>query len=63
MMFIKDQQDKPNCSYQAHVWFKNHSHQCACFMTKKAAELWAKVLHKRIVTADVLKELRNPARQ
>ncbi|ATX81699.1 hypothetical protein Ga0123462_0829 [Mariprofundus ferrinatatus] len=58
MVFIKDQQENKDCHYQAHVWFSNHSHQCGCFGTKKAAEQWAYWLQKKIVTGDLFKATR-----
>ncbi|OIO70599.1 MAG: hypothetical protein AUJ57_08300 [Zetaproteobacteria bacterium CG1_02_53_45] len=57
MVFIRDQKDNSDCHYQAHVWFSNHSFQCGCFDNKKAAEKWANWLQKRIVTADMIKQM------
>ncbi len=61
MLQIKEQQDDPKCFFQAQVWLDKHSRQCGCFATKKAAELWGKTLHARIVAADTIKALRHAA--
>jgi len=55
MVLIKEQKERRSCYYQAHVWLMKHSHQCGCFMTKKAAEKWAFWLEKRIVTDDIFR--------
>ena len=57
MLFVREQQESRDCLYQAHVWFSNHSHQCGCFTTRKAAERWAEWLQKSIVTRDLFKAI------
>jgi len=57
MLQIIEKQNNPKCFFQAQVWLGKHSQQCGCFATKKAAELWAKTLHARIVAADTIKAL------
>ena len=57
MMYIKDQKNSCDCLFQAHVWFRNHSHQFACFRDKAAAESWANWLQKKIVTDDMIKAM------
>lgn len=57
MLYIKDQKKSHDCHYQAHVWFRNHSHQCGCFSHRKAAEQWAHWLQKKIVTEDLFRAL------
>lgn len=61
MVLIREQQDNPDCRYQAQVWLKKHSQQCGCFVTRKAAEVWANTLRARIIAADTIKALRHPA--
>jgi len=58
MLSVREQLNDPKCRYQAQVWLKHHSHQCACFASLQAARLWAEDLHRRIVTSDVFKSLR-----
>jgi len=62
MVHIDEQQDKPNCLFQAHVWFSNHSHQCGCFATIAAARRWAGRLHDRIIAIDTVKAMRRTGR-
>jgi len=57
MVFIRDQKENSDCHFQANVWFRNHSLQCGCFDSKKAAEKWAYWLQKRIVTEDMIKQM------
>ncbi|NWF37254.1 hypothetical protein [Mariprofundus sp. KV] len=63
MLFVREQKENRSCLYQAHVWFTEHSHQCGCFTTLKAAEHWANWLQKEIVTRDLFKAIHNRSGQ
>jgi len=58
MLLIKNQKDNCNCLYKAHVWLDKHSIQSGCFTTKESAEQWAEWLHRKVVTSDMFRKIR-----